>query len=504
MEGNSERTDLTLLVALEGGLTAGDLFWEKAAALARAPSPWNLGLLARTLIRGKKEAAAVERRTSLAPEHLAYRQEVLDFLQVKKNAGRRLVLVSRENPKLAEQVAQHLGLFDEVSAQAVGGASPAALAGSLPGVLPGAGTYPPAEPGADPIAHGGAGALPGAGGVAYLGSWERDRSILESAQEGYAVVSSAEEAGLARACPRVVRVFAPTATAGKRTLQAIRVHQWLKNALVFVPLVTAHRLTEAGTLLTALLGFICLSLVASSVYLFNDFLDLEADRQHPRKRLRPMAAGEMPIAVGLQWAGVFLAAAVGLGFLFLPWRFLGVLVLYVAAAWMYSLWLKRLVLIDVLTLASLYTIRIVAGGVATAIPLSFWLLAFSMFLFTSLAFVKRYAELAQWNGHAGQTMPRRGYLREDLSAVQIMGITCGVLAVLVVALYVNSADVLALYRHPKALWLFCPVLLYWIFRMWVLAGRGELPQDPVVYAATDRHSWIAALVLVLILLLATE
>ena len=277
-------------------------------------------------------------------------------------------------------------------------------------------------------------------------------------------------------------------------LRALRPHQWQKNFLVFLPMLAAHRI-DAGTFAQSLLAFVSFSVVASAVYVLNDLLDLEADRAHPRKRHRPFASGAIPLRHGgwmvalLLLAG--LAAAVPLG-----WRFVLVMAAYVAATTAYSLYFKRQVVIDICLLAGLYTVRLIAGGVATGISLSVWLLAFSLFFFFSLAAVKRYAELVDGVARGTTRAHGRGYVVDDLPLVSAMALASGYVSVLVMALYVNSPTVLALYPNPHALWGICLVLLYWISRMVMETHRGRMHEDPVVYASRDPISHLCLLLVV--------
>lgn len=280
----------------------------------------------------------------------------------------------------------------------------------------------------------------------------------------------------------------------------LRPHQWTKNLLLFAPLVLAHEFAW-DKLANTLLGIFSFCCCASSVYVINDLVDLAADRQHPRKRLRPFAAGVLDSGL----AGPMSATLALVGFgaaVLLPWSFAASLGMYVATSLVYTLWLKREPMADVLVLAALYTMRLVAGGLATGVPVSEWLLAFSMFLFVSLALAKRHAELARLAREGASATAGRGYLVCDQMLIGSLGPASGYLAVLVLALYLNSEKVRELYAHRTVLWLMCPLLLYWLSRLWLLANRGELNEDPVVFAITDRASVAVAVVASIILLAA--
>jgi 4-hydroxybenzoate polyprenyltransferase len=282
-------------------------------------------------------------------------------------------------------------------------------------------------------------------------------------------------------------------------VRAIRAYQWLKNLLVFVPLLASHQLT-AVSISQAMLAFLAFSFSASSAYLINDALDLPADRLHEKKRYRPLAAGDLslPMAVLLAFALLAVAATISLG---LPGEFRLLLAGYVLITLLYSLALKRIVLVDVLTLAGLYTLRVIAGGAAVSVVPSFWLLAFSMFLFLSLALIKRSAELAS-HADTAHGPVRRGYGRADLDHLRTMGVASGYLSVLVVALYINSEEVLENYSFPQALWLVCPLLLYWVSRLWLKTGRGEMHHDPLIFAIRDPISQCLAALMFLAVLIA--
>ena len=283
-------------------------------------------------------------------------------------------------------------------------------------------------------------------------------------------------------------------------IDAFRVHQWAKNALVFLPALFSHRILEAQVLFESALAFLAFSLCASGVYVINDVFDLAADRRHPRKRERPFASGRLPVRSGFAASGVLLCAAICLA-LVVGYRFTGVLCGYYLLTWAYSLRLKHLALVDVMTLAALYTLRIIAGSAATSIPVSFWLLAFSTFIFLSLGVAKRYTEISDATQAGNGAVSERGYTTADLPFLLSIGVAAGYCTVVVMAFYINSGDSLVLYHHRKPLWLVCPLLLFWISRVWLLTTRGKLPDDPVVFALRDPSSWfvlgiIAAIVLV--------
>ena len=279
-------------------------------------------------------------------------------------------------------------------------------------------------------------------------------------------------------------------------LRALRPQQWIKNVLLFVPLLLAHDALDATRLWNVVLGFAAFCLVSSAGYVLNDLSDREADRLHPRKCKRPFASGELSVRQGVVLFVALLASAFGVSALVgLP--FLALPALYLALQITYSLWLKELLFIDVLLLAALYSLRVFAGAVAAQVEISQWLLGFSLFMFLSLAFVKRFCELRQLAMRSPDAAPaRRSYRQEDLGLIQTLGSCAGYLSVLVLALYISSSDVVRLYATPQLLWIVCPVMLYWLTRIWFLAGRGELPDDPLLFAATDPQSYAAGALIV--------
>jgi 4-hydroxybenzoate polyprenyltransferase len=333
----------------------------------------------------------------------------------------------------------------------------------------------------------------GKNGFAYMGDAAADLPVWQRAEKAITVNAPAS---LRREAERVCETVEHLTTAArpfKPYVKALRPHQWLKNTLVFLPMLAAHQL-DGPTFLLSALAFICFSLVASSVYVVNDLLDLAADRAHPRKRNRPFASGSIPtshgawMTTGLAFLGAILAVFVGGDFVL-------VMAGYYILTTAYSLYLKRRIIIDICVLAGLYTARIVAGGVATDIPISVWLLAFSTFFFLSLAAVKRQAELIDSAKRGNLRAIGRGYHVDYIPIISMIAISAGYVSVLVMTLYVSSPNVLELYANPKALWGVCAVLLYWITRTVMVAHRGCMHDDPTVYAAKDRVSQICLLII---------
>jgi 4-hydroxybenzoate polyprenyltransferase len=289
---------------------------------------------------------------------------------------------------------------------------------------------------------------------------------------------------------------------GLALVYALRPHQWVKNLLLFVPVVLDHRLFDAVTMTKTVTAFLAFCCAASSAYVLNDVLDLEADRRHPTKRHRPFASGTLSPGLGVVLVPALLGMAYALSWSSLPVRFLELLTIYIVLTTAYSLYFKRVAVVDVLLLAGLYTLRVLAGIAAAHVRFSAWLLAFSMFLFLSLAFLKRYTEVSAMEGEAGEQVRRRGYIRGDREWLGSMGGASGYLSVLVLALYINSEQVMALYGDPLILWLVCPLLLFWTSRMWLLAHRGRIHDDPIVATVRDPMSYVTGALVALVLYLA--
>jgi 4-hydroxybenzoate polyprenyltransferase/phosphoserine phosphatase len=470
----TEKSVRPLCVDLDGTLIRSDLLIEAVFVLLKSNLLYGL-LLPVWLLRGKAYLKQqVADRVDLEVTLLPYDAAFLGYLRTQRAQGRRLVLATASNIKYAEQIAFHLGLFDEVLASD----ADTNLSGSRK---------------RDRLV-----AAFGERGFDYAGNHAVDLAIWSHAGAAVLVNAPPELARRAEAVVPVAEVFAAARPGLKVYLNALRLHQWLKNLLVFVPLTMAHQFHEPALVLRAGLAFLAFGLCASSVYVLNDLLDLASDRKHPSKRLRAFAAGTLPIEHGVLVIPVLFGAAFALA-LRLPGWFPVTLGVYYALTLAYSLRLKQAVLVDVLALAVLYTLRVIAGGAATDLGPSFWLLAFSMFLFLSLALVKRYSELLLVQAQDKETAAGRGYQVIDLEALAQFGIASGYLAVLVLALYINSTAVGALYRHPEAIWLICPLMLYWISRVWLLARRNAMHEDPILFAIEDRRShWLFAIMLAIV------
>jgi 4-hydroxybenzoate polyprenyltransferase len=469
-----------LVVDLDGTLIKTDLLFETANRFVTT-HPFQLPRLIGWLIAGKATMKAhLANAIEIDPASLPYNDTLIEWLRLQKMQGRQLILATASHRQLAEAVAWHLELFDEVLAT---------------------------EGETNLKSHHKRDLLVnhfGEGGFDYVGNDHADLPVWQAANRAYVVSSSPSLIAKASAPSNVEQVFDAGRPSFARTLfKAMRLHQWMKNLLVFVPLLAAHRYGDETSILQALVAFLVFGLTASSVYLLNDLVDVADDRLHPRKRRRPFASGNLSLLHGwLAWPCSLILAFV-IASLALSPKFIAVLATYFVLTLAYSLGLKRRAMVDVLTLAALYTLRIIAGAAAVVVPLSFWLLTFSMFMFLSLAFIKRFSELklARDKGNAGN-LHGRGYRHEDLEAVSSMGIASGYLAVLVLALYIQDSHTALLYHTPKFIWLACPLVLYWISRIWLITHRGEMHDDPIVFALRDTRSWLVAVGFVIVFALA--
>ncbi len=293
-------------------------------------------------------------------------------------------------------------------------------------------------------------------------------------------------------------------TVARSLPKVLRVHQWLKNLLVFAPLVASLSVSDPARVIRSVVAFVLFSLCASSVYIFNDLIDVRADQAHPRKRARPFASGDVSVAAGVVLAMLLATGAFGAAFTFMPLRFSMALGAYVLTSAAYSLFLKTVVIADVVMLAALYSVRIVAGAFAIDLAPSFWLLAFSMFLFLSLALIKRCTEIRELASEDGTPLAGRGYIAADLPLLRSIGVAAGLGAVLVLALYINSQEVLLQYSAPSVLWILCPLLMYWLGRMWLYTERGLMHDDPVVFASRDRATLLAGVMSAVVIALAAR
>jgi 4-hydroxybenzoate polyprenyltransferase/phosphoserine phosphatase len=468
-----------LCVDLDGTLVTTDLLWEAWFELFRQ----NAGTALLGLFRIASGRAAfksfVAERVGIDAATLPYNNALLTRLKAAAHAGRPIVLVTASPRRWADAVADHLGLFSQVMASDE--------ATNLKGARKGQ-------------------ALVAAFGLKsfdYVGDSSSDAEVWKDAHSAWVVGDYAPVVQRAAQVSRLETVIDRRRGGLRDWIMALRLHQWAKNMLILVPLLGAHQLGNLDLLWACVAAMFAFGCVASANYLLNDLFDIQHDRHHPLKRTRPLAAGVISVpsaslaAVLLMITGAFVASR-------LPVELVGVLSVYLIGALSYSLYFKRKAPMDAFVLAGLYALRVLAGNAVTGIPPSFWLLAFSIFLFLSLAIAKRHKELlrlSEGEEKIGSTRGR-GYFTADRDMISQLGVSAGYTSVLVLALYINSPEAAALYQQPGFLWPLCLVELYWITRLWLIAHRGQLHDDPVIFAIRDRTSQIAALLALMLLYLA--
>ena len=460
---------LPLCVDLDGTLFETDTLLEAILALIKQ-RPWMIFIVPVWALSGKsllKKKVAEE--SPLDVTLLPVKRDFFHFLEKEHESGRLLVLATATHMRFAQPIAQHLKIFSEVLAtddhrNLRGREKSRMLCERF-----------------------------GRGGFDYAANDYADIPIWEDAS-GAILVNSAPllESALGRRKIVVDRVFSRQESTFRAFLRSMRVHQWAKNLLVFAPLLLSHNLGNPSRLIAATLAFVSFSLCASGVYLLNDLLDLESDRRHPKKRLRPLAAGQLPIAKAIAAIPVLTGAAFAIAAFTLPANFFVTLGCYWLATMAYSFWLKSQLLVDVVALAALYTSRIVAGGLATGIAVSPWTFAFSITLFLSLALVKRYSELRGLT--ETEVAHGRAYEAADVSILSSAGLASGYLSMIVMALYINSPEVSLLYSRPLWLGPICLVQIYFVSRFWLLAHRGKVQEDPVIFALRDPVNLVLAMI----------
>ena len=465
-----------LVVDLDGTLLRGDMLAESFFSVLKK-NPLAALLASAALLGGRARLKrALADRADVDVASLPYDDAVLELIREHKEAGRRVVLATASDEQLAGAVAAHLGVFDEVWAS--NGTDN--LKGERKRAL---------------IEERAAGKP-----WTYVGDADADVEIWRKAPGAIAVAPASRIARFKAKGLSFTRELEREGISPRALVAALRPHQWAKNLLLFVPLFLAHR-PAAEEWFRSMMAFVAFCLVASAAYVGNDLMDLSADRRHPKKRHRPFAAGKLPLFAGLVLVPALLLAGAALA-MFLPVPFAIALAVYAVLTVAYSWRLKQLLVVDVVVLAGLYTLRLIAGALAADVEMSFWLSAFSLFIFSSLALAKRHTELGMWAAENKQKVAGRGYVVDDRTQVGSLGAAAGYVAVLVLALYIHSDDVRRLYLRPTVLWGVLPLLLYWINRVWLLAARGTLHDDPIVFALRDRASWVVAIAAGVLVLLA--
>jgi 4-hydroxybenzoate polyprenyltransferase/phosphoserine phosphatase len=453
-----------LVVDLDGTLVRSDLLVESAFFFL-GTNPLRIPDAIRMLARGKAALkAGIAAESAIDLTYLPYDERVLALIAQARAMGRKIYIASASNERYVAAIAKHVGADGWLASSNVENLSSHAKARRLVETF-------------------------GDKGFDYVGNDYADLAVWAVARRGVAVAPSRSVRAKLALLATPVKVIEPIGGAAKAWIKLIRIHQWAKNGLVFVALITAHKF-DPISLVHALGAFLAFSLAASAVYILNDLVDVEADRKHPSKKRRPLAAGTVPILAVIPVAlALVLAAFVLASVISLP--FAATLLGYLALTTAYTFVLKRKMLIDVIVLSLLYSIRVIGGAVAISVPVSEWLLAFAMFIFTSLALIKRYIELAARVDAELPDPTNRNYRKADLDIVAALAAAAGFNAVTVFALYISSDTVHQLYRRPQALWLVCPILMYWLGRNLLLAHRRLMDDDPIVFAFRDWNSWLA-------------
>ena len=462
---SSLTSESPLCVDLDGTLIKSDLLLETFIRLIKL-NIFYLFLIPFWLLKGKAQLKhEIAQRVIVDYSLLPYNEDVIEYIKKQRNSGRQAILVTASDVKLANGVATYLGIFDKVYASD----SEVNLKGRQK---------------AEKLVS-----AYGEKGFSYIGNDSADLHVWKSAD--VAVVVGSDKA-LKDKIDKSVVVEVINAQSSDSVLKlffrAARPYQWVKNILIFIPLLLAHEYTDQFRLLSTLQAFVSFCLCASAVYIFNDLTDLDSDRVHPIKKYRPFASGDLSIVVGILASPVLLIISLALA-INVSIDYVLIFSVYFLSTTAYSLGLKAVALLDVFILAGLYTIRVLAGTVAANVELSFWLLAFSLFLFFSLALLKRYSELFNLAKRQKESTAGRGYLTDDKSVLAALGIASGYIAVLVMALYLQTPDHIEHYRQPELLWMVFPALLYWVSRIWLLAHRGLVNEDPVLFAVKDPQSY---------------
>jgi len=453
-----------LVVDLDGSLIKTDLLLETFIK-AIYSKPWLVFLIPFWLIKGKTVLKKqLAQATQIDATSLPYNQPLVKYLEEQHAEGRCIILCTGSWHSLAQQVAAHFPFITHV----YGSDEKTNLTGTQKA------TFLTKKYGEN--------------NFSYVGNEDKDLKIWKHSDSAIVVSNNTSLKVKTEGLCKIEQSFSTGKASLKAVIKQIRAHQWVKNFLIFIPLITSHQITNSSLFLSAMIAFIAFSLCASATYILNDLADLESDRKHPKKQFRPMASGDISI----------IALAISL-FLH-PW-FLLSLGIYIVITLSYSFRLKKLQSIDITILASLYTLRIIAGAIAINVTPSFWLLAFSMFVFLCLAIIKRLSEILKNKERYDETtkLDGRGYFISDFHVLLNLAAASGMMSILIFAMYINSPEVAALYSTPYALWLICPLFGYWILRVIIMASRGEIDEDPIVFAIKDRRSWVTGFIILVII-----
>ena len=470
-----------LLVDLDGTLVSTDTLWESCLLYIKK-YPFKSWKLIKWLFSGRayfKEQIA--KKIIPNADVLPYQEKVIRYISDAKDSGRDIYLITAANQRVADSISKHFKIFTKT----IGSESKLNLKG---------------ENKLNVIQN-----LIGAKLFDYVGNSKADIVIWEAAHT--AIISNGKykmASLLNKNKDQIIVLPKEKENLFKKWIKTLRVHQWSKNGLLFLALFMSHRIVELNLFKQTVIAFLSFSLSASAVYILNDLFDLEADRKHPAKKDRPLASGKLPVVNGIIAIPSLLIISFLLAVSLLPNIFTIILIIYLITTTSYSIFLKEKLFLDVITLGVLYTLRVLAGGLAVGIEVSSWLLGFSLFFFLSLAFMKRYADLLLIKSNNQGELFGRGYSIIDLDIVQKLGISSGFVSLLILALYISSDQVIVLYKHPELIWLAIPILLYWLMRMWYVAHKGRMTDDPIIFAIKDKSSYTMFFLIVIILIIAAN
>ena len=468
-----------LCLDLDGTLIATDSLAESLVVMIKT-KPLYFFLLPLWILRGKYYfKSKIEQNSKLSPDKLPYIAQVLEFAKTEKAKGRMIVLATASMQGIADKIADYLGIFDLVI-------------GSKHGI------NLRSNHKRDKLVE-----LFGEKGFDYTGDSKADIKVWKSADNSIIVNPNNSVLSKAKAIGNVQIVIKEDFSPIKAYIKQIRVYQWIKNILLFLPFILAHKLFNTEIIANVAISFVSFSALASFVYILNDLMDLEADRIHPRKKFRPLASGKITLFRAFQLLPLLLIVSFGLSLIFLPIYFTFILISYALTNIIYSIYAKKIMVLDIIILSSFYSIRIIAGAIAAGVIISPWLIEFSIFFFFSLAALKRFSELLNLKEHNQTSAKRRGYLVTDLYLVQSFGVISGYISVLIISFYVHSDAVILLYKSPEILWAISPCLLFWISRIWILAHRGLMNDDPIVFTGKDKVSYLIGLIIIVVAVLAT-
>ena len=466
-----------LFVDLDGTLIKSDLLFECLVPIIKNYF-YAIFLAPFWLLKGKAYLKdKFSDLVSINPEILPYNNNVLEYIRKEKENGSKIILATASNIKLAKSISDYLGIFDDV------------IASSKEENLKGKNKLNKIKL---YIENNNINKE-----FSYIGDSEADVKIFNETNIPIVVGNKNVFNKIKSKNDKTTFVDGENDFSLKKFFKMIRTYQWVKNFLIFLPLILAHKFLDVNLLLKALVAFFSFSFLASSVYIINDIMDVESDRIHPSKKNRPIASGAVKISSALKVAFILMPLSFIIS-IFLGKEFLFVLLTYFITTSCYSFYLKKIMLVDILILSLLYTVRIFAGGVALNIYLSPWLFMFSLFFFFSLACAKRYSELYAVRNNLQDEIKGRGYQAQDLEQIQIFGSSSGYIAILIFALYIQSDISMKLYKTPSFFWALCPIMLYWISRVWLLSHRGQMTQDPIIFALKDKVSYIVLILSIII------